>query len=185
MSVLLEYNIIILTLKNEDKKMNNYTPRIYVACLSSHNNGFTHGVWIEDIQDIEDIQEEIKEMLSKSKFECAEEWEIHDYEDFGSIEADKLSLSEICFFAEAIEEHGELFTETYPVMGSFESTLSMIENNFLGIYESVVEYVEETTDLSEVPDYLVNYIDINRLARDIEYDLLVVELEHEVAIFHN
>ncbi len=58
------------------------TPRIYVACLAAYNNGYLHGTWIEANQEAEAIQQEIKDMLSKSPIARAEEWAIHDYEGF-------------------------------------------------------------------------------------------------------
>lgn len=43
------------------------TPRIYVACLASYNNGDLHGAWIDAAQEADTIREEIANMLSHSK----------------------------------------------------------------------------------------------------------------------
>lgn len=43
------------------------TPRIYVACLASYNNGVLHGAWI-DANDIDAIKEGIVKVLATSKF---------------------------------------------------------------------------------------------------------------------
>jgi antirestriction protein len=59
------------------------TPKIYVACLSAYNSGHLHGLWIDAAQDREDIEDNIKWMLSWSPVdEPCEEWAIHDYENF-------------------------------------------------------------------------------------------------------
>jgi len=90
------------------------SPRIYVACLASYNNGVLHGEWIDAAQDVDDIRAEIAEMLRDSKYpnvmvdcpecgdmvqstgtkcECcgdtgkvpsAEEYAVHDFEGFGT-----------------------------------------------------------------------------------------------------
>ncbi|MEA9660691.1 antirestriction protein ArdA [Xanthomonas campestris] len=45
------------------------TPRIYVACLASYNNGVLHGRWIElDGADLDEVRGEIAEMLRESEF---------------------------------------------------------------------------------------------------------------------
>ena len=62
------------------------TPRIYVACLAAYNGGRLHGEWIDADQSADDIGEAIKQMLSRSPEPCAEEWAIHDHENFQGIE---------------------------------------------------------------------------------------------------
>lgn len=44
------------------------SPRIYVACLASYNNGVLHGAWIDADKDADDIQEDVNEMLRASRF---------------------------------------------------------------------------------------------------------------------
>lgn len=44
------------------------TPRIYVACLASYNNGVLHGAWIDATQDAEAIEEDIAAMLRASPY---------------------------------------------------------------------------------------------------------------------
>jgi len=93
----------------------NESPRIYVACLASYNNGCLHGAWIDADQPVDDIWSEVQAMLAASpeNTTCqwcgavivstdplrwdkpcthgshlpghAEELAIHDYEGFGSL----------------------------------------------------------------------------------------------------
>jgi antirestriction protein len=45
------------------------TPRIYVACLASYNNGVLHGAWIDAVQDADEIRSEIRnKVLLTSRF---------------------------------------------------------------------------------------------------------------------
>ena len=59
-------------------------PRIYVACLSSYNEGRLHGKWIDCSSDIDEMHGEIQSMLAESKSSFAEEWEIHDVDGISS-----------------------------------------------------------------------------------------------------
>ncbi|MBN9123640.1 MAG: antirestriction protein ArdA [Nitrosospira sp.] len=58
--------------------------RIYVADLAACNNGRLHSIWINACDDINNIREQIKAMLTASPEGFAEEYAIHDYEGFGS-----------------------------------------------------------------------------------------------------
>jgi antirestriction protein len=55
------------------------TPRIYVACLSAYTNSHLHGEWIDVDRDSDEIDKDIKAMLSRSpmaKIQACEEWAI-------------------------------------------------------------------------------------------------------------
>lgn len=101
------------------------TPRIYVACLASYNNGRLYGRWIDASTEAEDMQAEIAEMLRGSPYpnvmvQCphcegegmpddsacpvchgkgevpsAEEWAIHDYEGLGPNLGEYAGLEEV------------------------------------------------------------------------------------------
>lgn len=61
----------------------------------------------------------------------------------------------------------------------------MLNDRFIGYYDSVVDYAEEITDISTVPQYLQYYIDFESLARDIELsgDIISFPTDNQVAIF--
>jgi antirestriction protein len=83
------------------------TPRIYVACLSSYVNGQIYGVWIDCDQDADDIWAEINEMLATSLESDAEEWAVHDFENWHGLQiSENPDIEEICTWAELIIEHG-------------------------------------------------------------------------------
>ncbi len=69
--------------------MTERTPRIYVACLATYNNGIHHGCWIDCNQDADDIWKEIKDMFSNSPELDAEEWASHDSENWQGIKIDE------------------------------------------------------------------------------------------------
>ena len=61
------------------------TPRIYVASLADYNAGRLHGRWIRADQQAEALHQEIAAMLAESQEPVAEDWAIHDYENFGTL----------------------------------------------------------------------------------------------------
>ena len=148
---------------------NNYEPKIYIACLASYNNGILYGKWIDANQDASVLEEEISDILAGSPMADAEEWAIHDYDDFDDLRLSEYeSLETISQVAENIVERGELFIEAYKYTNSIDETIEMLNDRFIGYYDSVIDYAEEITDISTVPQHLQYYIDFESLARDIE-----------------
>lgn len=144
----------------------NDVPKIYVACLASYNNGILHGDWIE-VDDYDSVMNEITKILKSSPIPDAEEWAIHDYEGFGEISLSEYeSIESVISLANGIEEHGELFVKVYEYLNSYDEVIEMINDRYLGCYESVEDYAEEVTDLSGVPEHLQYYIDFESMGRD-------------------
>ena len=165
--------------------------RIYVACLAAYNNGYLHGKWIDATQDMDDIQDELKEMLKTSPLEEeAEEYAIHDFEGYGSYRLSEYegleSAHEIACF---IEEHGELGAEVLSYISDMGEAKKMLEENYNGCYSSLADYAQELTEeTSEVPKHLEFYIDYDKMGRDMEMsgDIFTIETTHdEVHIFWN
>ncbi|AIT08546.1 antirestriction protein [Candidatus Francisella endociliophora] len=164
----------------------NYEPQIYIACLASYNNGILYGKWINANQDVSALEDEIQEILADSPMPDAEEWAIHDYEDFDNLGLSEYeSLETISQVAQNIVEHDELFIEAYKYTNSIDEAIEMINDRFIGLYDSVEDYAEETTDISSISEYLRYYIDFQSLARDIELsgDITTFEVDNQVAVF--
>lgn len=163
--------------------------RIYVADLAAYNNGKLHGVWIDAIQDLDDIQDQINAMLAQSPEGFAEEYAIHDYEGFGGYSVSEYegiqSLHEIACF---IEEHPDLAGELLSHFGgSLDDARKAIEDSYSGSYKSLADYAEELTEgTTQIPESLAYYIDYERMGRDMELsgDIYTIETAHdEVHIF--
>nr|WP_256930725.1 antirestriction protein ArdA [Pseudomonas sp. ABC1] len=56
--------------------------RICVADLAAYNAGHLHGVWIDAMQELDDIQAQVDAMLAASPVGGMEEYAIHDFEGF-------------------------------------------------------------------------------------------------------
>lgn len=167
--------------------------RIYVACLSSYNNGILYGKWIDASSDVEEMQREIAAMLEASPMPEAEEWAIHDYEDFPNL-GEYVGLEAIARIAEFAEEYAYVFgpkdiAAIVDHFGNAEEAASRLEDDFIGHYDNFLEYATEYADeylLGDMCDEVTYYFDYEAFARDLRMDYKVVNLPSGgVAIFHN
>jgi len=163
------------------------TQKIYIACLASYNNRILHGKWI-DCEDYEQIQDEVNKIMKSSPMDDAEEYAIHDFEGFGSIQINEYdNLEYIAELAEALEDLDENETTLFEyILDNYASNISeakeKIENVF--IFEGTrADYAQEITEeCSEIPQHLANYIDYDAMGRDMECNGDLVELDHNVFI---
>ena len=165
----------------------NETPQIYVACLASYNAGHLFGEWLDVDSDAEDLGEAITELISRSPARDAEEYAIHDHENFQGFNVGEFSsLSEVCKAAELIEQHGPAFGAACAVFVNDEIEQALTER-YRGAWESAAEYAEDWTDqcgdLANVPDSVRGYIDWESYARDM--CITEVRLNGEVHVFDN
>ncbi|WP_073782471.1 antirestriction protein ArdA [Streptomyces uncialis] len=94
-------------------------PRIYVASLTDYNAGELHGKWIDAAQDADEIMTEVEQMLAdsptaKEEGGVAEEWAIHDSDDFGGVDIGEWdSFERVSEIAHAISEWPSLIVAHY------------------------------------------------------------------------
>jgi antirestriction protein len=147
-------------------------PCIYVACLASYNNGRLHGMWIDATQDTDDIQSDIKYMLSYSHQEDAEEHAIHDYQGFLGLSISEYeSIKKISELAQIIEEHGAAYVAYANNVGIEYATVEGFEEAYHGEHESELDFATELFDeCMEIPYHLANYIDYEKYSNDLFMD---------------
>lgn len=173
------------------------TPRIYVACLASYNNGVLHGRWIDAVDESE-IQEEVAAMLRESRYpnvqvecpecegcdddcdECkgtgtvpsAEEWAIHDHEGFHGVSiSEHDSFDDIAELAQLIEEHGPAYAAYADLVGADNANGPGFQDKYCGEFGSEQEYAEQLIDdcynIKEMMGNLSFYFDYEKFARDL------------------
>ncbi len=145
------------------------TPRIYVACLASYNNGILHGAWI-DATDEDEMEEGIKAMLKAGPIPNAEEWAIHGFDFKGVRLSEHESIEKIAELAQAIEEHGEAYALYADNVGLDYATVENFEDIYAGDWESEKDFGENLFDelyAHEIPDHLQNYIDYESFSHDL------------------
>lgn len=164
---------------------NSDCPRIYVACLAAYNAGELHGEWIDATIGVEEIRERIEAMLRRSPEPRPGDYAIHDFEDFAGLELrEHEDLEQVTRAAQLIAEHGEkaaLIIGYYGGVGELEEAEEALQDRFAGVFEDreawAAELLEDTGTLSQVPESLQSYIDLERYARDMELsgDFVVLE----------
>lgn len=180
-------------------------PRLYVASLSDYVNGLLHGRWIDAAAEVETMQEEIGQMLAESPTARqtglpAEEWAIHDYDNFGPIRVSEYqALSTIASWVEGIGQYGQAYAawiahvaDTASRSGGEgvgegrNSAIEQFEEQYLGEWDSLEDYAENFLDdleaqeaIHKADSWLQPYlkIDVSGFARDLDLggDVIVVE----------
>jgi antirestriction protein len=156
-------------------------PQIYVADLAAYNNGILHGLWLDAAREPDAIHEDINAMLAASPEPGAEEFAIHDYEQFGSCRVHEYdSIELVSAIARGIKQYGYAFAAWADVQEGEPELLDDFEEAFIGEYESVAAYVQECleergaeaelerllagSELADLAGYIT--IDTEALARD-------------------
>lgn len=173
-------------------------PRIYVASLSDYNAGRLHGLWLDAAQEPEALLAGISAMLAASPEPGAEEWAIHDYDQFAGARIDEHeSIEMVSKVALGIAEHGAAFGAWAEHLGSacWQEDLDHFEDCYQGRWESLTDYAEHLLDdmgleaiiEQAVPENLQPYvrIDAEALGRDLVYggDLHAVEDDQAGGVF--
>ena len=166
-------------------------PEIYVACLASYNNRILHGAWISLDQPLEDVLEQIKHMLEESPEPDAEEFGVHDFENFGCLPVDEDdSIKDLHERAQFILKHGELGVEVFAHYGSIKDAEETLSDYYMGEYESELDYAIHLFDECysfNFPKRIKTYIDYDMFCRDIfanDYFSVEVNGRCHVFMFH-
>jgi antirestriction protein len=171
-----------------EAKTEGLRPYIYVASLSDYNAGRLHGVWLDANREPEELQASINMMLAASREDVAEEFAIHDYEQWGPVHLDEYtSLDAISRVADGLAEHGAAFGHWAEYVRFGEDDLDRFEEVYQGCWESLAKWAEDVVDdlgateqLEAVSDWLQPYvsIDFESLGRDMAMDYYTAE-DHE------
>lgn len=152
------------------------SPRTYVASLADYNNGSLHGVWLDAAREPEAIHADIQAMLARSRTPGAEEFAIHDYEDFGVCvvhEYDSIEL--VSRIARGIQQHGHAFAAWAEVNEGTPERFDDFSEAYLGHFDSLTDYADHllddlgyTNELSLLPESVRRYLrfDTEAMGRD-------------------
>lgn len=183
--------------QNEPKHptSNRLTPRIYVASLADYTAGYLHGRWIDANQPLEAIREQVAEMLSQSRQLIAEEWAIHDYENFGGLHLSEYEdLEHVARVAQLMAEHGPLFADLVSHFGGtsgIDEALHYMEEGYRGAFNNLADYAQELVEdcygdlIRSLPNFIAYHIDYDGIANDMELggDVFTIELDGKVHVF--
>ncbi len=157
--------------------------RVYVADLASYNNGILSGSWIN--LPCDDIWAEVQNVLDRGTRDRkandvydgydSEEWAIHDYElpfDVGEYG----NLDDINALAEKFEDTDESDRKRISYLidyrgCSIDTALEEFEDVYIYEDTSYLDLAEMLVDETwSVPEHLLNYIDYEKFARELECD---------------
>ena len=154
------------------------TTQIYAASLSDYNAGRLHGKWIglsECSYDSDCVNDEIQEMLKQSKETPAEEYAIHDYNDFPfniyGLLGEYPDLAQVCELGEMLDENGDMIQALMECTDDL-TYLDNAEEHFQGAFESESDVKWHLFDLQfqhlpqEVLEQIESYIDLDQLWTD-------------------
>ena len=169
-------------------------PRIYVACLKSYNNGELHGRWIRADQDAGAIHAEIRQMLAESPEEDAEEWAIHDDDNWCGLHPNEYeSIDDVAAAGAMLAKHGPLFAKVLDHYGGglerAGEARTALEERYQGAYEDLVEWAGDCLnacgELAKVPDELRPHIDFKGYAEAFESagEIFTVEFGERLHVF--
>jgi antirestriction protein len=163
-------------------------PKIYVADLAAYTNGKLHGVWINALEELDEILENIKEMLVTSPEEHADEYAIHDYEGFdGCSLSEYQSIESVREIAIFLDENPDLGGELLSYFNNdIKQAKNATEDNYQGCYDSLADYAQVITeDSTSIPSHLNYYINYERMARDMEMsgEIFMIKRNRSVHIF--
>ena len=163
-------------------------PTIYVACLASYNNGILHGVWLDMTQSAEKIHNEIWVMLTNSPIPGAEDFAIHDYENFYDFPiCENTGVGEAVDIAKFVTQYGRLGAAVFDEYGCIEFAKKILDNNYLGVKESKQEFAKEVFEETYGCDVLakiLTYIDYEKYSSDIFIDsYFSITVEHKLHVF--
>jgi antirestriction protein len=169
------------------KRRNPETPKIYIANLSAYNAGKLKGEWIEPSSDADEVGEQIAEAIGGDE---DDEWAVHDYDGFPNL-GEHPSVKDIATVAGMIDEHGDAAFAAISESGVryLDQAESMLENGFSVFHkhedEALEEYAQELAEEGGLDkEWLLQYVDWERVARDLSMDLHVVEHNGKTYIFN-
>lgn len=131
-------------------------PCIYVACLCAYNNGHSSGCWIDANQEPEAIWQEINSMLANSPMPDAEEWAIHDYQNFGSISIDEYeNIEELCQWVKLLTLHSNdrdavaAYVDWAKNIGLEEITSENFKSRYCGHWDNAEAFALRSDEIEE------------------------------------
>lgn len=146
-------------------------PCIYVACLSSYNNGLLHGRWIDAYKGVEYLQSEIANLLAESPEHLAEEYAIYDSDNFEGICIFAFeSLASIAEKAAFVLKYGKLGARVADHYGDdIKWAAEALEERYLGCWKSLAAYARDVVENSyQIPEAVLDYIDFVEMGSDME-----------------
>jgi antirestriction protein len=143
--------------------------KVYVGTYNKYNNGSLKGEWLNvaDFRTKEDFYTRAAEIHSD---EDDPEFMFQDHEGIAAAFISEASIDDVVF--EVAKQDEETIENFYTFVDSMGSTdFQSFQDAFCGRYKSELDYayddVEQSGVLHQIPEYLQQYFDYERYARDL------------------
>lgn len=181
-------------LDRDGEQASQLRPMIYVASLSDYNAGRLHGQWIDATQSPDELLKEIGSMLKTSPIRGAEEWAIHDYQDFPGLRLSEYeSIETISRIALGIAEHGTAYALWTSQIGTDDLEFAgQFEDHYVGSWERPEDFANHILDqhgywaaIDQIPEPTRHYLmlDKARFLRDLKAQYLIIENQGKTYAF--
>lgn len=169
-------------------KANLEEPAIYIANLAAYNAGRLVGAWINPSSDKDELGEQIRASIGGN---ADSEWAVHDYNGFPNL-GEYPQMDDICRVAALFEQHdADAVRAAIENVGVhyLDEVASVLENGWrefdLPEGQALEELAQEYADEGILDaKFLLQYVDWERVARDLRHDLDVVEVDGKTFIFN-
>lgn len=164
--------------------------RVYVGTYAKYNNGSIAGAWIDlDGLDKDSFYEACKEL---HKDESDPELMFQDYEGFPSEYYGESGLNDKLWDWLELDAEDQELLAVYVEHVNQNGGIEEARDNFVGRgYDNesdwAYQFLDDTGQLSELPDWAQNYFDFESYARDarIGGDVVFVRHDGELWVFYN
>jgi len=170
--------------------------KIYIACLAAYNSGYLHGKWIDVSSDAEEMEKEAQKIIKTSPVPDAEEWAIHDYDNFPNM-GEYVGLEKIAEITDMIESSDQDADVVKAVIDNFSSdeifmgaAQRALEDN-RGVWDRFQDYADDFADEMLAchdcgnGEWIKQYFDYEQYARTLEYDYTVIDVPKGVFVVPN
>lgn len=120
-------------------------PEIYVQCVAASEAGTHYGEWVDFSLELEQIQEAIDYMLSRSPVAGSTEYLLGSGHGWYGIDVNEIDdIEQLHKIAKQLEEHGEEFAAYIEIYGHYglDEMIELFSERYLGTYDSMDDYVE-------------------------------------------
>ena len=150
------------------------TARIYVGTYAKYNSGSIAGAWL-DLEDYADRDAFLEACRELHKDESDPELMFQDFEGFprGFYSEGSAPPDELWEWLELDEDEQELlavYQEHIDSAGTIENARDSFSGKFNSPEDWAADWLEQTDELSEIPERLRNYFDFEAYARDAGFE---------------
>ena len=163
-----------------------HNPEIYIANLTAYNSGCMRGAWITPSADADEVAAEIIAAIGGN---AGDEWAIHDFNNFPDL-GENPEVAAIAKVVGMLEAHAhEAVLAAFDAAGGVDEAEELLDNGWrvFACHEeqALAEYAEECVDEGMFPPaFLLQYVDFERLGRDLGYDMQVITRGGTTYIFN-